>query len=114
MARPVRLVIFDLDGTLLDTGDDHMFLLMSNKGNLLRENSGIEKLTTFHVAESLIVETASSVLGRHGHQLTPQAQADSLGKTALQSWQATINSLGMKNVSAEQLVAESEPLLTAR
>lgn len=79
----VKLVIFDLDGTLLDT-------------------------------ESLIVETASSIVARHGKKLTAQAQAASLGKTPLEAWQATIDTLDIKGVSAEQLVAESEPLLIER
>ena len=65
-------------------------------------------------AESLIVETASSIVARHGKQLTPQAQAASLGKTPLEAWQATIDSLDIKDVSAEQLVSASEPLLVER
>lgn len=65
-------------------------------------------------AESLIVETASSIVARHGKQLTPQAQAASLGKTPVEAWQATIDTLCIKDVTAEQLVAESEPLLIER
>ena len=60
------------------------------------------------------MEVAGLVLGRHGQKLTNQAQADSLGKTPVESWQATIDALGMQGVTAEQLVAESEPLLIER
>lgn len=60
------------------------------------------------------MEVASRVVGRHGKQLTPQAQAESLGKTPIESWQATIESLQIQGVTAEQLVAESEPLLAER
>lgn len=67
-----------------------------------------------YFAESLIVETASSIVARHGKKLTAQAQAASLGKTPLEAWQATIDTLDIKGVSAEQLVAESEPLLIER
>lgn len=76
--------IFDLDGLILDT-------------------------------ESLCVEVATQVLQRYGKQLTQQAQRAALGKRPLDCWRDVAAELGLsETVSAEQLVAESEPLLAAR
>ena len=66
------------------------------------------------IAESLIVEIASLVVGKYGRQLTTQAQAESMGKPPLEAWRSTIQSLNIQGVTAEQLIAESEPLLRER
>ena len=66
------------------------------------------------LSESLVVETAKGVLAKHGKQLTLEAQVASTGKKALESWQATIDTLGVTDVTAQQLYDESQPLLRER
>jgi hypothetical protein len=61
------------------------------------------------------VEVATQVLQRYGKQLTQQAQRAALGKRPLDCWTDVAAELGLsETVSAEQLVAETEPLLAAR
>lgn len=61
------------------------------------------------------MEVATQVLQRYGKQLTQQAQRAALGKRPLDCWRDVAAELGLsETVSAEQLVAESEPLLAAR
>jgi hypothetical protein len=55
------------------------------------------------------------VLQRYGKQLTQQAQRAALGKRPLDCWRDVAAILGLSDtVTAEQLVAETEPLLAAR
>jgi beta-phosphoglucomutase-like phosphatase (HAD superfamily) len=65
-------------------------------------------------AESIIVEVASSITEKHGKKLTMCARIASIGKKPLEAWQATIDSLGIENVTAQQLFEESEPELQGR
>ena len=61
------------------------------------------------------MEVASQVLARYDKQLTQAAQRAALGKRPLDCWRDVAAELGLQGVvSAEQLVAESEPLLAAR
>lgn len=61
------------------------------------------------------MEVASQVLQQYGKQLTQAAQRAALGKRPLDCWRDVAAELGLSGtVSAEQLVAESEPLLAAR
>lgn len=66
------------------------------------------------LAESLVTDVAQQVLAKYGKQLTAEAKAAGLGKRALDSWQATIDVLDLKGVTAQRLFEESEPLLRAR
>lgn len=55
------------------------------------------------------------MLAVYDKQLTQQAQRAALGKRPLDCWRDVARLLGLEGrVSAEQLVAESEPLLSAR
>ena len=65
-------------------------------------------------AESLVVDVVKQVLARHGYELTKEAHAASIGKKAIDSWQTTIDILGIQGVTAQQLYEESEPLLRTR
>lgn len=55
------------------------------------------------------------MLQRYGKQLTQAAQKAALGKRPLDCWRDVAAELGLAGtVTAEQLVADSEPLLAAR
>lgn len=60
------------------------------------------------------MEVASSIIEKHGKKLTTSARIASIGKKPLEAWQATIDSLEIKNVTARQLYEESEPELQGR
>lgn len=61
------------------------------------------------------MEVATQVLQRYGKQLTQAAQKAALGKRPLDCWRDVAAELGLAGtVTAEQLVADSEPLLAAR
>ena len=62
----------------------------------------------------MIVEVAGSVTEKYGKPLTTAARLASIGKKPLESWQATIDTLGLQDVSAQQLYDESQPQLQAR
>lgn len=64
--------------------------------------------------ESLVLEVAGSVLANHGEKLTSDVQKAAIGRKPLDAWQATIDELGMRDVTAKQLLDESEPLLKTR
>ncbi|GLI60027.1 hypothetical protein VaNZ11_002092 [Volvox africanus] len=63
--------------------------------------------------ESLCVEVAREIVARHGKQLTLEAHRVALGKRPLECWSDVAKVLGIE-APAEQLLAESEPLLAAR
>ena len=68
----------------------------------------------FNNAESLVLEVARGVLAQHGRALTPQALAAAAGRRPLEAWQATVDALGLTEVTAQQLYDESEALLKER
>ena len=65
-------------------------------------------------AESLVLEVARGVLAQHGRALTPEALAAAAGRRPLEAWQATVDALGLTEVTAQQLYDESEALLKER
>lgn len=67
-----------------------------------------------HAAETAVLEVAKEILERHGAQLTQQVRQVASGRRPLEAWQATIDVLGLQNVSAQQLFDESELLLKER
>lgn len=118
MSKPVKLVIFDLDGTLLDTGG------LSAAQSLLRTRACLMRCMPAALnsggdarrcpsAESLVCDVSQRVLAAHGATLTPEAVKAGLGKRPLEAWQAVVDLLGLP-VPAQQLYDESEPLLTER
>ena len=122
----VKLVIFDLDGTLIDTGQPCISVHASPRPpsttplclvearyipSLVRSwqtpNAGL-------AAECLILEVTKSVLTKYGKHLTLDAQVASMGKKPLDAWQATVEALGIEGVTAQQLWDESDALLKSR
>lgn len=123
MAKPVGLVIFDLDGTLLDTGTSSSlsYRCSHRAGAALTLCSmciaPIPSIPARHVAlrhaESLVCDVSQRVLAAHGASLTPEAAKAGLGKRPIEAWQAVVDTLGLA-VPAQQLYDESEPLLSDR
>ncbi len=64
--------------------------------------------------ESLVRSVSAEVLQRHGSKLTPEAEKGAVGRRPLDAWQAVIDTLDMKDATAQQLFDESEPLLQKR
>lgn len=62
--------------------------------------------------ETLVIKYATAVLQSHGYDLTSDAIACSIGKRPLDAWQAVVDMLNITSITAEQLLAESEALLT--
>lgn len=61
------------------------------------------------------MDVATQVLQRYGKTLTQAAHRAALGKRPLDCWRDVAAELGLQGqVTPEQLVAESEPLLAAR
>jgi hypothetical protein len=61
-----------------------------------------------------VLEVARAVVERHGGKLTAEVQRAAAGRRPLEAWQATIELLGLENVTAQALFDESEPILKER
>lgn len=113
----VKGVIFDLDGTLLDTGNAPMLTPGSIFANSFRAYLPCFYtpclLTIQHTAESFVIEAVKDVVESHGKSLTPEAIQASTGRRPLEAWQAVKDVLDI-GCSAQQLFDESEPVLTER
>lgn len=106
----VKGVVFDLDGTLLDTGSDPSHLFARHSASFASSC----KLPC-HVActESFVTEAVRAVVEAHGKSLTPQAMQASTGRRPIEAWQAVKDILDI-DATAQQLFDESEPILTDR
>lgn len=102
----VKGVVFDLDGTLLDTGT----LLPGPNIHLLVH---IWATSSRCSAESFVTEAVKAVVEAHGKALTQEALQASSGRRPLEAWQTVKEMLGIE-CSAQQLFDESEPVLAER
>ena len=100
----VKGVVFDLDGTLLDTGKLIRPALLRGVSTNVNASSG---------AESFVTEVVKVVVEAHGKTLTQEALQASSGRRPLEAWQAVKDLLGI-DCSAQQLFDESEPVLSER
>ena len=101
----VKGVIFDLDGTLLDTGRISHVRMINGPATAL--------LIPACFVESFVLEAVKDVVEAHGKTLTSEAVQVSTGRRPLEAWQSVKEVLDI-DCTAEQLFEESEPILTER